>query len=101
MAYRFYYDENYDGNAVESMEGRVTTGIDHVLYDIGSDHTNTLDDFRYTKPLASLSINLPLGATVPAKEYIDDVFEKETQILVTIDEENPDLCYKNFYWRYA
>ena len=101
MAYRFYYDENYDGNAVESMEGRVTTGIDHVLYDIGSDHTNTLDDFRYTKPLASLSINLPLGATVTAKEYIDDVFEKETQILVTIDEENPDLCYKNFYWRYA
>ena len=101
MAYRFYYDENYDGNAVESMEGRVTTGIDHVLYDIGSDHTNTLEDFRYTKPLASLSINLPLGATVTAKEYIDDVFEKETQILVTIDEENPDLCYKNFYWRYA
>lgn len=101
MAYRFYYDENYDGNAVESMEGRVTTGIDNVLYDIGSDHKNTLEDFRYTKPLASLSINLPLGATVTAKEFIDDVFEKEAQILITIDEEHPDLCYKNFYWRYA
>ena len=101
MAYRFYYDENYDGNAVESMEGRVTTGIDHVLYDTGSNHTNTLEDFRYTKPLASLSINLPLGATVTAKEFVDDVFEKEAQILITIDEEHPDLCYKNFYWRYA
>ena len=29
------------------------------------------------------------------------VFEKEAQILITIDEEHPDLCYKNFYWRYA
>ena len=101
MAYRFYYDENYDGNAVNSMEGRVTTGIDRVLYDNGSDHVNTLEDFRYTKPLASLSINLPLGATVTAKEFIDGVFEKEAQILITIDEEHPDLCYKNFYWRYA
>ena len=101
MAYRFYYDENYDGNAIESMEGRVTTGIDHVLYDTGSDHVNTKEDFRYTKPLASLSINLPLGATVTAKEYIDDEFVKEAQILITIDEEHPDLCYKNFYWRYA
>ncbi|MBR1482935.1 MAG: hypothetical protein IJ598_08235 [Ruminococcus sp.] len=101
MAYRFYYDENYDGKAKNSMEYRVTTGIDNVLYDTGSDHTNTLEDFRYTKPLSALSINLPLGATVTAKEYIDDVFEQDAQILITIDEEHPDLCYKNFYWRYA
>ncbi len=101
MAYRFYYDEHYNGKAKNSMEYRVTTGIDNVLYDIGSDHKNTLEDFRYTKPLSALSINLPLGATVTAKEYIDDEFVQEAQILVTIDEANPGECYKNYYWKYA
>ncbi len=91
MAYRFYFEKgNYNKQ----------TGIDNVVYDTGKEHVNTLEDFRYNKPLESLSVNLPLGSTIRAKAYINYELVGEADVFVKIDEENPDRCYTNYYWPY-
>ena len=91
MAYRFSFS---------SGDYNKQTGIDNVVYDTGVEHENTIEDFRYTKPLESLSVNLPLGSTITAKAYNNYEYIGEADILITIDEENPDLCYKDYVWNY-
>ena len=89
MAYRFYF---------RGSQYNKQTGIDKVVYDSGVEHENTLEDFRYTKPLESLSVNLPLGSTVTAKAYKNYEYVTSADVFISIDEENPDLCYKDYYW---
>ncbi len=91
MAYRFWFQgSQYDKQ----------TGIDNVVYDTGIEHENTLEDFRYNKPLESLSVNLPLGSTVTAKAYKSYQYVGEADVFVKIDEEYPDRCYTDYYWEY-
>lgn len=89
MAYRFWF---------QGSQYNKQTGIDNVIYDTGVDHENTLEDFQYNKPLESLSVNLPLGTTVTAKAYNNYEYIGSANVFITIDEENPDLCYKDYYW---
>ncbi|MCR5652501.1 MAG: carbohydrate-binding domain-containing protein, partial [Ruminococcus sp.] len=91
MAYRFSF---------KSGDYNKQTGIDKVVYDTGVEHTNTLEDFRYNKPLEYLSVNLPLGSTVKAIAYNN--YEKigEADVFVKIDEENPDRSYTDYIWDY-
>lgn len=91
MAYRFSF---------KSGDYNKQTGIDKVVYDTGIDHENTLEDFRYTKPLEYLSVNLPLGTTITAKAYDNYEYIGQADIFISIDEENPDECYKDYYWNY-
>ena len=91
MAYIFTF-ENGDYNK--------QTGIDNVVYDTGVEHENTLEDFRYNKPLEYLSVNLPLGSTVTAKAYENYVYFAQADVFISIDEENPDLSYKTYVWPY-
>ena len=91
MAYRFHF---------KSGDYHKQTGIDKVVYDTGIDHENTIEDFRYNKPLESLSVNLPLGSTITAKVYKNYEYIGEDNILITIDEEHPDRCYKDYIWDY-
>ncbi len=91
MAYRFTFS---------SGDLNKQTGIDNVVYDTGKEHENTLEDFRYNKPLEYLSVNLPLGSTVTAKAYKNYEYIGQADVLVTIDEEHPDRCYKNYVWPY-
>ena len=85
MAYRFYFTgENYNHQ----------TGIDKVIYNTGA------ETGKYNKPLESLSVNLPLGTTVTAKAYQNYEYIDQADILITKDEENPDLCYKDYYWNF-
>ena len=89
MAYRFHFKgDDYNKQ----------TGIDKVVYDTGVEHENTLEDFQYNKPLESLSVNLPLGSTITAKAYENYEYIGEANILITIDEDNPEECYKDYYW---
>ncbi len=91
MAYRFTF---------KSGDYNKQTGIDKVVYDTGREHENTLEDFRYNKPLEFLSVNLPLGSTIKAIAY--DNYEKigEADVFVKIDEENPDRSYTTYEWDY-
>lgn len=91
MAYRFTF---------KSGDYNKQTGIDKVVYDTGKEHENTLEDFRYNKPLEFLSVNLPLGSTIKAIAY--DNYEKigEADVFVKIDEENPDRSYTTYEWDY-
>lgn len=91
MAYRFKFSQG-DYNK--------QTGIDKVVYDTGKEHVNTLEDFRYNKPLESLSVNLPLGSTVNAVAFNN--YEKigDADVFVEIDSENPDRSYTDYYWPY-
>ena len=89
MAYRFWF---------KGSQYNKQTGIDNVIYDTGVDHENTLEDFQYNKPLESLSVNLPLGTTITAKAYKNYEYVGSAKIFITIDEENPDRCYKDYYW---
>ncbi len=91
MAYRFSF---------KSGDYNKQTGIDKVVYDTGKEHTNTIEDFQYNKPLEYLSVNLPLGSTIKAIAYNN--YEKigEADIFVKIDEENPDRCYTDYKWNY-
>ena len=91
MAYRFTFS---------SGDLNKQTGIDNVVYDTGKEHENTLEDFRYNKPLEYLSVNLPLGSTVTAKAYKNYEYIGQADVLVTIDEEHPDRCYKDYVWPY-
>lgn len=91
MAYRFQFEKG-DYNK--------QTGIDKVVYDTGKEHVNTLDDFQYNKPLEFLSVNLPLGSTIRVKAYKNYELIDEADVFVSIDEENPDLCYKDYFWPY-
>lgn len=91
MAYRFWFQ----GNQYNKQ-----TGIDNVVYDDGVEHINTLEDFQYHKPLESLSVNLPLGSTITAKAYKNYEYVGQADIFITIDEENPDRCYKDYYWEF-
>ena len=91
MAYRFHFSKG-DYNK--------QTGIDKVVYDTGIEHENTLEDFRYNKPLESLSVNLPLGSTVTAKAYKNYEFIADADVFVEIDSENPDRSYTDYYWPY-
>ena len=76
------------------------TGIDKVVYDTGKEHVNTLEDFRYNKPLESLSVNLPLGSTVNAVAYKNYERIGDADVFVAIDSENPDRSYTDYYWPY-
>lgn len=89
MAYRFWF---------KGDQYNKQTGIDKVIYDTGKEHTNTLEDFRYNKPLESLSVNLPLGATVEAKAYKNYEYVGKADVFISVDEENLDRCYKDYYW---
>lgn len=89
MAYRFWF---------KGDQYNKQTGIDNVVYDTGKEHENTLEDFQYNKPLESLSVNLPLGATITAKAYYNYEYVGEADIFITIDEDNPEECYKDYYW---
>lgn len=91
MAYRFTF---------RSGDYNKQTGIDKVVYDTGREHVNTLEDFRYNKPLEFLSVNLPLGSTIKAIAY--DNYEKigDADVFVRIDEENPDRSYTTYVWDY-
>ena len=91
MAYRFHFSKG-DYNK--------QTGIPNVIYDTGKEHENTLEDFRYNKPLESLSVNLPLGATVHADAYINYTKVGDDEVFIEIDSENPDRCYTDYYWPY-
>lgn len=91
MAYRFWF---------KGSQYNKQTGIDNVIYDDGVEHVNTLTDFQYHKPLESLSVNLPLGATITAKAYKNYKYVGQADILITIDEEYPDRCYKDYYWEF-
>ena len=91
MAYRFTF---------RSGDLNKQTGIDNVVYDTGVEHENTLEDFGYYKPLEYLSVNLPLGSTVEAIAYDNYVEFARANVFVEIDEENPDLCYKDYVWPY-
>lgn len=91
MAYRFWF---------KGDQYNKQTGIDNVVYDDGVEHINTLEDFQYHKPLESLSVNLPLGTTITAKAYKNYEYINQVEIFITIDEENPDLCYKDYYWEF-
>lgn len=91
MAYRFWF---------KGSQYNKQTGIDNVVYDDGVEHVNTLEDFQYHKPLESLSVNLPLGTTITAKAYKNYKYVGEAKVLITIDEEHPDLCYKDYYWEF-
>ena len=91
MAYRFTF---------QSGDHNKQTGIDNVVYDTDLEHDNTLEDFRYYKPLEFLSVNLPLGSTVTAKAYNNYEYFAQADIFVDIDAENPDLCYKTYEWPY-
>lgn len=89
MAYRFWF---------QGSQYNKQTGIDRVIYDTGIEHENTLEDFRYTKPLESLSVNLPLGSTITANAYKNYEYIKSAEVFVAIDEEHPDRCYTDYYW---
>ena len=91
MAYRFKFSKG-DYNK--------QTGIDKVVYDTGKEHVNTLEDFRYNKPLESLSVNLPLGSTVSANAYKN--YEKigDADVFIEIDSEHTDRCYTDWFWPY-
>ncbi len=91
MAYRFTF---------KSGDYNKQTGIENVVYDTGKDHENTLEDFRYNKPLEFLSVNLPLGSTIKAIAYNN--YEKigEADVFVKIDEENPEESYTTYVWDY-
>lgn len=91
MAYIFQF---------ESGDYNKQTGIDNVVYDTGKEHVNTLEDFRYNKPLEYLSVNLPLGSTVTAKAYNNYEYIGQADVFIEIDAENPDLCYKDYIWPY-
>lgn len=91
MAYRFSF---------KSGDYNKQTGIDNVVYDTGEEHENTLEDFRYTKPLEYLSVNLPLGSTVTAKAYKNYEYFAQAEVFVEIDAENPDRCYTDYIWPY-
>ena len=91
MAYRFTFS---------SGDYNKQTGIDNVVYDTGVEHENTLEDFRYTKPLEYLSVNLPLGSTVTAKAYNNYVYFAQADVFVEIDAENPEECYTDYVWPY-
>lgn len=91
MAYRFHF---------ASGDYNKQTGIDNVIYDTGREHENTLEDFRYNKPLESLSVNLPLGSTIIAKAYKNYELLGEAEVYVKIDEENPDLSWTDYTWNY-
>ena len=91
MAYRFKFSHG-DYNK--------QTGIDKVVYDTGKEHVNTLEDFRYNKPLESLSVNLPLGSTVNAVAYKNYERIGDADVFVAIDSENPDRSYTDYYWPY-
>lgn len=84
MAYKFYFTgEDYNHQ----------TGIDKVIY-------NTGGNGKYDKPLESLSVNLPLGTTITAKAYNNYEYLGQENVLISIDEKNPDLSYKDFYWNF-
>lgn len=91
MAYRFHFSKG-DYNK--------QTGIPNVIYDTGKEHENTLEDFRYNKPLESLSVNLPLGATVHADAYINYTKVGDDEVFIEIDSDHPDRCYTDYYWPY-
>ncbi|MBQ3285742.1 MAG: hypothetical protein IJH40_08905 [Ruminococcus sp.] len=91
MAYRFTF---------QSGDYNKQTGIDNVVYDTGIEHENTLEDFRYTKPLEFLSVNLPLGSTVTAKAYNNYEYFAQADVFVEIDAENPEECYTDYVWPY-
>ena len=91
MAYRFWF---------KGSQYNKQTGIDNVIYDDGVEHVNTLENFQYHKPLESLSVNLPLGTTITAKAYHNYKYIGQENILISIDEKNPDLSYKDFYWNF-
>ena len=91
MAYRFTF---------RSGDYNKQTGIDNVVYDTGLEHENTLEDFRYYKPLEFLSVNLPLGSTVTAKAYKNYEYFAQADVFVEIDAENPDRCYTTYVWPY-
>lgn len=91
MAYRFKFSKG-DYNK--------QTGIDKVVYDTGKEHVNTLEDFRYNKPLESLSVNLPLGSTINAIAYQNYERIGDADVFVEIDSDNPDRCYTDYVWPY-
>ena len=91
MAYRFHFEKG-DYNK--------QTGIPNVVYDTGIDHENTLEDFRYNKPLESLSVNLPLGTKVHADAYINYTKVGDDEFFIEIDSDHPDRCYTDYYWPY-
>lgn len=91
MAYRFKFSKG-DYNK--------QTGIDKVVYDTGREHVNTLEDFRYNKPLESLSVNLPLGSTVNAVAFNNYSRIGDADVFVEIDSEHPDRSYTDYYWPY-